>query len=183
MTNVSRVRAALILAAKNFLTDNDSIKTTEGLIEGLPVIDLAAIGWENRNLDAEGLPVWASVFYVPNSPIARTMGPGGYNEINGFMQIDLTVAADSGEAALIAWQEKSELFFHAGRVFRYNGQGVIVSQSGMGRARLISNTFRRSTTINFRAHLKRPQLITVSEALWGDDSELVWQPGNELLWE
>lgn len=159
MTNATKTRAALIQAAQDFLTGNATINTTEGAVEDLPVIVASAIGWENRNLDTQGKEIWASVFYVTNTPVARTIGPGGFDEITGFLQIDLNVASDSGETALLGWIDKARLFFHGGRYFRNDGHSVIVTSCDFGNNRHVENYFHQSLTVAFKSHLKRPQLI------------------------
>ena len=154
----TKTRAALIQAAKDFLVANATINTTEGLVEGLPMLPAEAIAWENKKFDTQGKEIWASVFYRPNRSIARTIGPGGFDEINGFLQIDFNVENDSGEDAFISWGEKARLFFHGGRYFRNEGQSVIVISSLMGNSRQVENYSRQSLTVAFKSHVKRPQL-------------------------
>lgn len=158
MINDNKVRAALIQAAEDFLTANATISTTEGDVENLPVIADTDIAWENRNFDTQAPTTWVSVFYRPNAPIARTIGPGGNDEMTGFMQIDFNIASDSGESELLPWNEKARLFFHGGRYFANSGQSVIVTSSDLSQSRLVENYFRQSLTVAFRSHLKRPQL-------------------------
>lgn len=154
------VQAALNQAAQDFLTANASITTVaDGVISGLPTITAADIGWENRKFKPTGKATWASVFYVPNTPNATTLGKTGSDEMTGFLQIDINAANDSGEDTHRAWFKKSRLYFHGGRVFTYTGQNVIVTSSGMSQGRHSDGFFRKSITVNFRAQLKRPQLV------------------------
>lgn len=158
MIDDTKVRTTLIQAAIDFLTENTTISTTEGGVEGLPTVEPSSIAWENKNFDTQGKELWPSVFYRPNAPVARTIGPGGFDEINGFMQIDFNVGTDEGEAALILWKKKARLFFHGGRYFRNNGHSVIVTSSFFGNSRQVENYFRQSLTVAFKSHVKRPQL-------------------------
>lgn len=158
MIDDTKARAALIQAAKDFLTENAIISTTEGDVEGLPTLPIDSIAWENRKFDTQKKELWSSVFYRPNAPVARTIGPGGFDEINGFMQIDFNIGTDEGEAALISWKKKARLFFHGGRYFRNNGHSVIVTSSFFGNSRLVENYFRQSLTVAFKSHVKRPQI-------------------------
>lgn len=158
MINENKVRAALIEAASDFLKENATISTTEGVVEGLPVVEAGQIAWENKNFDTQGKEIWCSVFYRPNPPVARTIGPGGFDEINGFMQIDFNVGSDSGESALLKWNQKARLFFHGGRFFRNEGHSVIVTSSNLSQTRHVENYFRQSLTVAFKSHVKRPQL-------------------------
>lgn len=158
MINDHKVRAALMQAAKDFLTENATISTTEGDVSGLPTIDLANIAWENHNFDTQGKEFWASVFFRPNNPTARTIGPGGFDEVNGFLQIDINAPTNTGETAFISWGKKARLFFHGGRYFTHETHSVIVTSSGMSQGRLVENNFRQSLTVAFKSHVKRPQL-------------------------
>lgn len=159
MINENKIRAALIQAAQDFLTGNSTISTTEGDVEGLPTVKSDKIAWENKNFDTQGKETWCSVFYRPNPPISRTIGPGGFDEINGFIQIDFNVGTDSGEGDLLSWNQKARLFFHGGRYFQNAGHSVIVTSSSLGQSRLVENNFRQSLTVAFKSHVKRPQLI------------------------
>jgi len=158
MNNDTKTRTALIAAAKDFLTVNPSIQTKSGLEENLPVLPANAIAWENRKFEFQGKGVWSSVFYRPNQPIARTIGPCGQDELSGFMQIDINVALDSGEEDLIAWERKARLFFHAGRFFTFENLAVIVTSTGMSAGRIVDTHYRKSITVAFRSHLHRTQL-------------------------
>ena len=153
------VRGALIGAAKDFLINNSSIDTDSGTIVNLPVLDTSCIAWENVNFDKANKETWAKVFYVPNQPTGRTIGDKGYNELSGFMQIDFNVTTGKGEETLINWEKKAEIYFHAGRSFSKNGQGVIITSSGMGQGRIIGNFYRKSLTVAFRCDIKRKKVI------------------------
>jgi len=159
MINDTKARAALVQAAKEFLTGNASINTPAGLVEGLPTIPGDSIAWENRVFTTQGKALWASVFYRPNTPSTRSIGPGGIDETTGFLQIDLNIGEGEGENLLIEWENKARLFFHHGRFFSYNGHSVIVTSAGMGQGRHVGNDFRKSLTVFFRSQTKRPQLI------------------------
>lgn len=158
MIDDNSVRAALIFGVKDFLTTNETISTVSGIVQNLPIIPEAAVAWENKNFDPAGKSLWCSVFYRPNTPIARTIGPGGIDEIDGFIQIDFNIQPDKGEGLFIDWNKKARLFFHGGRFFSHSGHSVIVTSSGMGQSRHVDNYFRQSLTVAFRSHLKRPKL-------------------------
>lgn len=151
----ANVRKALIAAASDFLVANATISTSAGDLTGLPTIDAANIAWENRNFKAFDKGLWTSVFYVPNRPEIRTIGPGGFDEISGFLQIDFNAPPDSGEKALVEWETKGRAYFHGGRFFVNGGQSVLVVSSGMSEGRIAENFYRKSFTVVFRSHLKR----------------------------
>ena len=158
MTNETKTRAALITAASDFLVANASIVTSTETHAGLPTLATTAIAWPNRNFDPAGKAVWASVHYLPGTPQTRSIGPGGSDQFTGFMQIDINVAPDSGESDLMAWGEKSRLYFHGGRVFTYSGHSVLAISSNIAQSRLVGNHYRASFDVSFRSNLKRPIL-------------------------
>tara|TARA_R100001530_G_scaffold103936_1_gene72351 strand:+ start:194 stop:676 length:483 start_codon:yes stop_codon:yes gene_type:complete len=159
MSGEVNTRKALIAATKSFLVENATIATATGAETGLPVLaDADAINWENREFEPDGKSEWASVFYRPNLPEVRTLGDGGQDEVNGFVQIDLNAAPGSGEGKLLEWERKARIFFHPGRSFSHDGQKVTVTQSGMTQGRLVLNSWRRSITVVFRSHTTRAKI-------------------------
>ena len=156
----SNVKKALIAAASDFLTVTTSIDTESGTIADLPIILPANISWENRKFEPPITELWSSVFYVPNNPTGRTVGVGGIDEANGFIQIDLNIPTDSGDEQMNDWEDKARVYFVAGRSFLYAGQSVLVISSGMTQGRVIDNNYRKSLTVFFTAQVKRPILTT-----------------------
>lgn len=151
----SNVKAALIAAAVDFLTEVTEISTESGTYSDLPTIPLEHVAWENVNFDQPTSDTWAAVFYVPNIPEGRTVGAGGFDDINGFMQIDLNIPNGSGDGGLNAWENKARKYFVAGRSFHYSGQKVLAIQSGLSQGRNVDNNFKKSLTVFFKAQLKR----------------------------
>lgn len=145
--------------AKEFLTGSTEIETRRGVATGLPSLSLDQIQWENKKFDPQGKDVWAGVYYRPNQPQAHTIGPQGFDRVNGFLQIDINVPVDSGEAVQLAWEEKANIFFHAGRFFTFESESVIVTSNGMSQGRIVDVHYRKSLTVAFRSHLKRNQTI------------------------
>lgn len=157
--NDTNIRKALITGAEEFLTAAASLDTAKGTVDNLPTLPEDSIGWENRTFDPSGKDPWASVFYRPNLPEGRTIGQGGYDQITGFIQIDLNIAPGQGEKPLIDWEEKARIYFHPGRFFVNGGQSVLVVSSGMSEGRHVENFYRKSITVSFRGHLKRNEVI------------------------
>lgn len=155
----TNARKALITGAEEFLTSASTIETAKGTITGLPTLPAESIGWENRSFDSIGKDPWASVFFIPNTPEARGLGPGGIDQMTGLVQIDLNIAPGQGESVLIDWEEKARIFFHGGRSFGFGGQSVLVIASGMSEGRHVENFYRKSITVSFRAQLKRNEVI------------------------
>jgi hypothetical protein len=157
--STAKTKKALMAAAKDFLTANASIDTTGGTVAGLPTIPAASIGWENRLFEPAEKNPWASVFYRPNIPTTRTLGPCGSDQITGFVQIDFNIAPNGETKTLTDWEEKGRIYFHPGRFFTYSGQSVIVASCGMSAGRHVDNFYRKSLTIAFRSYIKRSEVI------------------------
>ena len=153
--NDSNVRKALNAAALDFLTVVTEIDTSTGTIASLPTIPTDNIAWENRKFKPPVGSLWSSVFYVPNIPEGRTVGVGGIDEINGFIQIDFNIGEDTGDGEINDWEDKARIYFTTGRSFTYDGQNVLVISSGLGQGRTVDNNFRKSLTVAFKAQLNR----------------------------
>ena len=144
MNTDTNVRGALINAANDFLTVGD------------PVLSPSVIAWENRNLKVfQNVGMWASVFYRPNTPEARTIGRGGIDEQTGFLQIDFNAPQNKGESELNKWENKGREYFSAGNRFSLESTSVLVISVGMTQGRRVENNFRKSLEIAFKAQLKR----------------------------
>tara|TARA_A200000159_G_scaffold162979_1_gene188068 strand:- start:22338 stop:22787 length:450 start_codon:yes stop_codon:yes gene_type:complete len=149
MSNEKKTQAALIDAAKTFLTEGDT-----------PTLPLASIAWENRIFDDSGKNIWSSFKYTPNQPIARTIGNGGFDDLTGFIQIDFNIPTNSGDYVLREWEDKGREFFTSGTRFENGGHSVLVTSAGMSQGRVVENYFRKSLTVGFKSQLKRKQTTT-----------------------
>ena len=152
-------KKALMKASKDFLALFDTIDTKQGPVTGLPTVPEASIGWENILFEPAEKDPWVSVFYRPNTPQTRTVGPGGFDELTGFVQIDFNIAPNNGSNVLSDWENKGRIFFHPGRFFSYNGQSVIITACGMSTGRHVENFYRKSLTVAFRSHIKRNEVL------------------------
>lgn len=153
------IEKALIAGAQEFLENASSIDTAAGTVSGLPTLPDDSIGWENSLFEPAEKDPWAAVFFVPNDPEGRTVGQRGYDQQTGFLQIDFNVAPDSGNAVHLSWEDKARIFFHAGRVFSYGGQSVLVVSVGMSQGRHVENFYRKSLTVTFRGQIKRREVV------------------------
>lgn len=154
----SKVRSALVKGCIDFFAATQ-IVTDEATFLNLPTVNIVTnVAWENRSFDPSNKSFWCSFYYLPNIPDVRTIGQKGFDEIDGFIQIDFNIPKDSGEGLLPQWEDKVRKFFHAGRVFSHEGQYVIVTSAGMSQGRHVDSSFRKSATIYFKSQLQRPKL-------------------------
>lgn len=153
--NDSKIRSALITAAKDFLTANASIDTESGTVTGLPTMAAGNIEWENRGDEVGNQGIWAKVTLIPAGTTGATVGKGGFDEESGIMQIDINVPQKTGEYDLIQWHTKSRVFFHGGRTFTFDGHSVLVRSTEISQGRVVEGFFRKSISITYKSNLKR----------------------------
>lgn len=130
--------------------------TINGVTVAYPVMDKSTdVGWENVLFDTTGKAIWAGVTFFPNDKQQRTIGKGGFDVSNPFIQLDFNIPENTGEAFLLEWFQKVNDFFVNGRVFSENSDSVIVIRSQISQGRRVDSFFRRSFTIYFRVNTKR----------------------------
>lgn len=135
--SVSNVRSALMQAFKDgdfFAKENTS--------------------FENLKFTPGANP-WCKLTFVPAQPTVATLGAGGKDRLDGFLQIDLNYPLDTGEKALNDKFDALRNTFTAGARFTYSGQEVIVASCGRSQGRIIEGFFRVSVTVIFYAHINR----------------------------
>ena len=121
-----------------------------------PVMDkIKDVAWENSSFDSSRKSIWAGITYFPNDKQQRTLGKGGFDVSNPFIQLDFNIPENTGEAILLEWLQKVNDFFVNGRVFSENSDSVIVIRSQISQGRRVDSFFRRSFTIYFRTNTKR----------------------------
>ena len=130
--------------------------TVDGATVTYPTMDKETdVGWENALFDTAGKPIWAGVTFFPNDKLQRTIGKGGFDVSNPFVQLDFNIPENTGESLLLEWFKKVNDFFVNGRVFSENSDSVIVIRSQISQGRRVDSFFRRSFTIYFRTNTKR----------------------------
>ena len=155
MIDDTKTRQALIEAAIDFITNNDTLDAGQfGIVTGLPTSPIENIAFENQKFDTIDKDPWFSVFYLANTPDKRAIGACGIDVISGFIQIDVNVPEGTGEAVHMEWERKARIYFAAGKAFTYQSHNVLVTSSGMGQGRQVENYFRKSLTVAFRADLR-----------------------------
>ena len=92
-------------------------------------------------VDASGNPVqpsgepWARVSILPSRPVVATLGPGGHDEFNGVMQVDLFYPRNTGSGAVNAKADEIITAFKAGTT--HTAGTVVVHSDGAGRVRAV----------------------------------------------
>lgn len=98
---------------------------------------------------------WAAVFIRRNQPYVATLGQGGQDMHDGFLQIDLNYPLDDGTANVMEKELVISRFFTAGRVMRYGATEVMVMSCGGPHSRPVDGYYRRSITIKWEAYIDR----------------------------
>ncbi len=111
--------------------------------------------YENIDFSKPDSSPWAAVWFVPNDPIMSSLGDDGFDEYNGFLQVDLNYARNDGRKKSREHYEILRNHFKAGTVFTDNGQSVMSTHCGMSQGREIDGWYRVSVSIYFRAYVER----------------------------
>lgn len=109
----------------------------------------------NVKYEPAGDTPWARLSFIPNQPSVASLGAGGKDEIDGFVQIDLNFPMGSGSLAAETKADFYRTLFPAGARFSYNGQEVLVTSCGISSGRIIDSWYRVSVTIAWYAQLQR----------------------------
>lgn len=113
------------------------------------------VAWENKAFIPPSTGPWASVFFVPNSPRVITLGPGGRDEVNGFLQIDLNYPPGAGDQEMQAKATALEQAYKAGSRLAFSDLEVIIQSAGRSPGRVVNSFWRVSVTVSFYSHYNR----------------------------
>ena len=113
---------------------------------------------EYENLDfvvPEDCKLWLSVAFVVADTTPVTLGDDGWDEVRGFLQVDINVPKGDGE--VVVFQNVSTLrnYFKGGKGLTYKESAVVIVSSSPSPARIVGNWYRVSLTINFYSRIKR----------------------------
>lgn len=131
------------------LIDSALIKSFNDAAFGLPFSS------ENRPYDPQPGTAWAEVFVVHSQPSINTMGQGGQDLIQGFLQVNLNYPVGDGSGA--AKQKATEIrnHFKAGSKHSYTTRDVFIANAGRGISRNIDSWYQVIVTINWYCRLTR----------------------------
>lgn len=116
----------------------------------------ADVAWENVTFAPRtGDKPWAKFTFVPTQPFPDTLGQGGLDRVDGFVQIDLNYPIGDGDSAAMDMYVEIAARFKAGARFTSNGQTVVIVSCGRSQGREFSGFYRISVTINFYAQIQR----------------------------
>lgn len=138
MSSKTKVRSALL----KMLTDS-------------AILPVGKVAFENVAFTPPSAQPWFSVFYIPSEPQVATLGAGGEDRVEGFLQIDLNYPTGTGEAALNAKYDELQSCFTAGARALYQGQEVVIVSCGRSGGRNVDSCFRVSVTVRFYANVNR----------------------------
>lgn len=138
----SDIRKIAMQAVVDLFTDN-----------GVDLSELVA--GENSRFNADGKDEWFRVFYSGGTPEPVTLGLGGSDRLEGFIQIDLNKEKNGGVKFFDTWLDLIRAKFFAGKSFTNGSSTLIIQSVGMSGGRVFENWFRKSITIAFRADLIR----------------------------
>lgn len=112
------------------------------------------IAGENQKF-TPGTQPWAKLFFSPSQPTVATLGLGGQDRWDGFLQIDLNYPTDEGTADIGAKALAIINTFTAGKRFAYSGQEVVIANCGRSQGRISNGYYKVAITVVFYAHITR----------------------------
>lgn len=98
---------------------------------------------------------WAAFFFLPNQPLADTLGDSGMDMATGIIQVDYYYPAGSGDVAADTDLEAFRAAFKAGHGAIHDGQAVIYRNCGAPHRRQEDNWFIVSVTVGWYALVPR----------------------------
>lgn len=118
---------------------------------------IAGIGveYENAQFTPTANTKWAKLHFSPNVPTVETLGRGGENRGDGFLQIDINYPRGTGTAQPDSDADEIAASFPAGTQFSYDGQVVEITKCGPGPGRMDDQWYRVTTTVYWTALIPR----------------------------
>lgn len=111
--------------------------------------------YENMAFTPRAAQPWCKVSFVPAQPVVSTLGSGGSDRLDGFIQFDLNYPLNCGTKQVDDKAEALRNTFTAGARFSYSGQEVIIASCGRSQGREVGGFYRVSVTVIFYAHVIR----------------------------
>lgn len=123
---------------------------------GLPTAypNMGAVDEYSNPVQPAGEP-WARVSILPSRPVVATLGPGGKDEFNGVMQVDLFYPRNTGSGEANAKADEIITTFKAGTT--HAAGAVTVHSDGAGRVRAVDlpDWYQTIIEIAFHSWLER----------------------------
>lgn len=98
---------------------------------------------------------WARVAVIPSQPEVTSLGVNGYDEHNGYLQVDLFYPMGQGTGAVHAKSDAICSLFVAGARFSYDSENVLIRSSGRNNGRKDGGWFKVTVTVFYLAHTAR----------------------------
>lgn len=124
--------------------------------EVLTALAIPTAGENLRSPKKDGDPVWAQVWFNAGQPYAFTMGTGGEDRVDGYVQIDLMYPDGSGNQLSRTHSSTILAAFSGGTGLTYQGQIVTVRSCGRSQGLPnVGNCYKVPITIMWWALIPR----------------------------
>lgn len=98
---------------------------------------------------------WAAVHIVPALTDFQSLGAGGTDLHEGFMQIDFNTIPGTGRAALIGYAQAIRDEFIGGKSYTRSGQAIRITNTERSPITVSGGFMRISVTVNWQAETAR----------------------------
>jgi hypothetical protein len=98
---------------------------------------------------------WAQLTNLRAGDDPATLGIGGQDEASGVFQIDISVAENTGTAALLTDADTLKAYFVGGRTFTYESQCVHVRKADVSQIRRVDGWLRISVSVFYLSRSTR----------------------------
>lgn len=133
-------------------------KVQQALIQhfatGFPAWLATQVAWPNVTFTPPAAQPWMAFMFGQNDESIATLGPDGYDELNGFIQIDVNYPVGGGEKDSRQTINLLRTCFKP-QVIQYDGQSVTILSRGANGGREQNGFFSIPFTVRFRSHILR----------------------------
>ena len=114
-----------------------------------------ATAWENVAITPPTGAPWFSFRFVPVTSKIVSLGPNGYDEENGYVQVDINVPALAGEASLRSLFTQLRTCFPSASSLIYGGQSVSILSVSRSGGSEVDGFYRIACTVRWKAQVPR----------------------------
>lgn len=99
--------------------------------------------------------VWCRFIFPGADSTVGSLGPGGVDNVSGFVQLDINCPMDKGDAPCLALADTLKTYFTAQRILTYDSVRLNVRDVSLSSGRIVDGHYRRSVTVYWFTQIAR----------------------------